>query len=156
MSSSVENTPASWLHLLYVSINLNLYSNIIIKKQTIQFTSNYIQYKQAWYWYWGDGDRPSRPEMATPLYKLKLHTNKSYKHKTNRHQKQSKKRTETCPKFTKVNQVLYVVIRLDLNSFLKCLVVLQCLNLISNEFHKDGPVTRIDRSENIFVALWIL
>ena len=48
-----------------------------------------------------------------------------------------------------MNQELCLPIRLDLNSFLKCLMVLQGLVLVSNEFYKIGPVTSIDRSENI-------
>ena len=44
----------------------------------------------------------------------------------------------------------YLAIRLDLNSFVKCWMVLQCFILASNEFHKIGPVIRMDRSENIF------
>ena len=95
--------------------------------------------------------------MATPYINLSYIQINLTNTKQIRHQKaKQKKNRKHATKITKVNQVLYVVIRLDLNSFLKCLVVLQCLNLISNEFHKDGPVTRIDRSENIFVALWIL
>lgn len=47
--------------------------------------------------------------------------------------------------------------RLDLHLFLKCLVVLQqCLISVSKEFHKPGPDIRIDLSENIFFALWIV
>ena len=50
-----------------------------------------------------------------------------------------------------MNPELYLAIRMDLNSFLKGLVVLQCLILVSNQLHTVGPVIRIDRSEN---SLW--
>ena len=87
------------------SINLNLYSNIIIKKQNIQFTSKYIQYKQAWYWYWGDGKRPSRPEMATPYINLSYIqinlTSTKQKQKQKQNKIKTKKDTHTPTPHTK-------------------------------------------------------
>lgn len=41
--------------------------------------------------------------------------------------------------------------RIDLNTFLKCLVVLEYLVFLSKEFHKIGPDIRIARLENIFL-----
>ena len=38
----------------------------------------------------------------------------------------------------------------------KLWTVLDCLVFLSIEFHNPGPEVRIDRSENIFFALWIL
>ena len=62
----------------------------------------------------------------------------------------NKTKQQTCPKLSKINQESYLVTRLDLNSFLTCLMVLQCLIIVSNEFHKVGPVTCKDGSESIF------
>ena len=87
------------------TIFLNLYSNIIIKKQNIQFISKYIQYKQAWYWYWGDGERPSRPEMATPYVNLSyiqinLTSTKQIRHQKAKQKKEQKHATK-LPKWIK-------------------------------------------------------
>ena len=61
-------------------------------------------------------------------------------------EKKEQIKAKTYPRTIKMNQELYLVIRLDFNSFLKCLEVLHCLISVSNEFHIVGTVIRMDRS----------
>ena len=85
--------------------------------------------------------------MAVPC-KFKFQNNIFNKHKTNQ-TPENKTTNKHAQNYQKSLTIVYGY-KIWFELFSKCLVVLQCLIMVANEFHKVGPVTRIDRSENIF------
>ena len=100
-------------------------------------------------WYWGNDQKAIKAWEKSRFQQIYTETSKKY---TLQNRQSTQKYTRHAPKWSQ----LYSDSKIDFSWFLKCLVVLQCFTVMSNEFQKDGPQFLIAQSENIFFILLIL